>query len=302
MINTFGDRMKEIENKSLMIHSIPPYLPFIIQVDGSNFSAFVNGFKTNEPFSLLFIITMIYTAVDVIKKFDAQTARIHSDEISFIFKPMCTKQEYDENPLKYCHKYSGRVLKLISLISSACSVSFNKNLNDLIIKYNYYNKFSAKFIEIIKSSTQIFDGRHLVFDLENTYELINHQIWRQKDCNRNAISTYAQKYLSKKNIIGLNSIQMIEKLLELNFNYNLVPEFIKSGIFVKKIQIENINELEKHTRNKFIIFNKKLKCNFEDYQLLIDKYVNINQIDNYKYFNDIENINLDLLNVQTLFL
>lgn len=82
---------------------------------------------------------------------------------------MCTKEEYEKGDKiiknKY-HLFKGRIQKLCSVVASYCSVSFYKNFNGLFDE----NKIPH------------FDCRVLVFNEDKKYEIVNHMIWRKKDC------------------------------------------------------------------------------------------------------------------------
>jgi hypothetical protein len=45
----------------------------------------------------------------------------------------------------------------------------------------------------------IFDGRILIFENDETSEIMNHMIWRSVyDCSRNTISSYARYIIKSK--------------------------------------------------------------------------------------------------------
>ena len=153
-----GDRMKQYESE--MDLRIKPYESFVIRLDGRSFSKFTKGFS--KPFDINFIKVMSMTMGDLVKKFEAQTGYTHSDEITLIFAPRCSKEEFDlldnlvdnlinnsTNNSTQCakiqpvesvqqnqqnqytqakiissHPFDGRVQKLLSLTSSYCSVNY----------------------------------------------------------------------------------------------------------------------------------------------------------------------------------
>lgn len=270
-----GDRMKKYEAD--MDYRILPCESFIVRLDGRSFSKFTKKFS--KPFDIVFVKAMCKTTVDLVEEFDVQTGYTHSDEITLIFDSKCSKQEYesflsgviDKKDLRI-HLFDGRIQKILTLLSSFCSVRFNYHLDKLIEPIE--NKYEAEFVELIKSHRQMFDARILKFNESLKYEILNHQIWRSiHDCERNAIQTYAHTYFGPKKIMGKNCYEMIKMLEEKNVFWNTnIPMFIKHGIYCKKILVEKEIGGNKVLRSEYIC--KQLKINFSDDNLniLIDKY------------------------------
>lgn len=294
---TLGDRMKKYENVVDSKIIIIPSESFIIRLDGRSFSKFTKKFI--KPFDLVFVKAMCLTMRDLVQEFEAQTGYTHSDEITLIFDAKCTEleefeylekkinnEEQENNKQKKVnklpiHMFGGRIQKILSLVSSFCSVRFNFHLSNLIepIKFNY----DEKFVELIKSHKQMFDGRIIIFKESLKHEILNHQIWRSiHDCERNAISTYAYTYFGPKKIKNKTCKDMIQMLMdEKNLNWDTdVALFIKHGVYCKKNLIEKeiggINVM----RSDYIF--KELKVNFSSSNLimLFSKYWNGNVVEN----------------------
>lgn len=294
-----GDRIKQYENFIDYKLIIKPTDSYVVRLDGRCFSKFTKKFY--KPFDIVFIKTMCLTMRDLVKEFDAQTGYTHSDEITLIFCAKCTEEEKKEleetkkDDKIQQHMFRGRIQKILSLISSYCSVRFNYNLNNLIktIKTNY----DSKFVELIGSYSQMFDGRIMIFNQELKYEILNHQIWRSiLDCERNAISTYAHTFFGPKKILNKSGKEMIQIMKqEKNFDWNdltQVPIFIKHGIYCKKNLIEKEVDGQKILRSEYIF--KQFKINFSEsnLNLLLSKYWNDeNLISNDK----LAEIDLDLI-------
>lgn len=291
--DSLGSRIKNYESKH--VHKIGPTVPFVIRLDGSNFSVFCEDFI--KPFDLLFIKVMNLTSKDLLLRFFAQTSYTHSDEISLIFNRACSKEDHvsyllaiaenEKNDVpdkikmifnKNCsaeqfnkfqndkveptiseHLFSGRVEKLLSLTAAYTSVRFNYHLNNLIIENkNHYNQL---FIEKIQNQSQIFDARMITFD--DDYEIANHQYWRSVlDCERNAISTYARQYFTYDELFKKNAFAMKQMLRTKGIEWLDVPEYIKHGIYCKKEKQE-------------IIINNDIDSNINDSNSNISK-LNIN--------------------------
>lgn len=270
-----GDRMKKYEAQTDF--KILPYEAFIVRLDGRSFSKFTKKFI--KPFDIVFIKAMCKTMIDLVKEFDVQTGYTHSDEITLIFNSKCTTVEYDtylsglinKNEIKI-HIFDGRIQKILSLLSSFCSVRFNYHLDKLIEPIQ--EKYDLNFIEQIKSPKQMFDARILKFNETLKYEILNHQIWRSiHDCERNAISTYAYTHFGPKKIMGKNSSEMIKMLEENNiFWEHNVPMFIKHGIYCKKIFVEKEIGQNIVLRSEFICKQFKINFSNSNLDLLLNKY------------------------------
>jgi tRNA(His) guanylyltransferase len=270
-----SDRMKQYEAE--MDFRIKPCEAFLVRLDGRAFSKFTKKFI--KPFDIVFVKAMCKTLVDLVKEFDVQTGYTHSDEITLIFDSKCSNDQYkstldgtiDKKDIRI-HMFDGRVQKILTLLSSFCSVRFNYHLDWLIDLVA--DKYDDKFVELIKSHSQIFDARILKFDNVIRYEILNHQIWRSiHDCERNAISTYAYTYFGHKKINKMNCSQMIKLLEEKNIFWSKdIPLFIKHGIYCKKILVEKEIGENKVLRSEFVC--KQLKINFshDNLSMLLDKY------------------------------
>lgn len=270
-----GDRMKKYEAD--MDYRILPCESFIVRLDGRSFSKFTKKFT--KPFDIVFVKAMCKTMADLVEEFDVQTGYTHSDEITLIFNSKCSKEDYEsylseqvEKKDIKIHIFDGRIQKILTLLSSFCSVRFNYHLDKLIEPI--VDKYDLGFVELIKSHKQMFDARILKFNELNKYEILNHQIWRSiHDCERNAISTYAYTHFGPKKIMNKNCANMIKMLEEKNvFWQNDVPMFIKHGIYCKKILVEKEIGENKVLRSEYIC--KQFKINFSDDNLnmLTDKY------------------------------
>lgn len=295
---TLSDRMKRYEHEIDGNLKIFPYESFIVKLDGRSFSKFTKKFY--KPFDVVFIKAMCKTMIDLVKEFDVQTGYTHSDEITLIFDSKCSKLEYnniladDEGKTHIKnHMFNGRIQKILTLISSFCSVRFNYHLDKLIepIADNY----DELLIAVIKLHYQMFDARILKFDENNKYEILNHQIWRSIfDCERNAISTYAYTYFGPKKIMNKNSTEMIEMLQKKNISWTYdVPTFIKHGIYCKKILVEHQIGENKITRSDYVC--KELKINFsnDNLNMLFEKYW-----DNCNDKLDIDNLTIFIIKIQ----
>lgn len=283
-----GDRMKKFESMVDNQIMIKPCESFIIRLDGRSFSKFTKKF--HKPFDIVFVKAMSLTTLDLVKQFDAQTGYTHSDEITLIFNSKCCEDEYleylekqsknlltkDDKALPI-HMFNGRIQKILSLVSSYCSVRFNYHLVKLIEPIKEY--YDVKFVETIESMNAMFDGRILIFQEENKYEILNHQIWRSiHDCSRNAVQTYAYTYFGPQKIMNKDTKQMIQMMLdekELAWDdLSQVPTFIKHGLYCKKIMVNKVIDGNPALRAEYIFKQYKINFSQENLDILLAKYWN----------------------------
>ena len=256
---SLGTRMKQSEQEYR--HTIPNDHYYIVSLDGKNFSKYTKPFKKYQLFCFPFISAMVTTTNDILNKFGARTGYTHSDEITLIF-PKC-----EENQTHYCN---GRIQKICSLMASYCSVRFNLNMFHEINEYNkdYDNKI------YVDNPDAIFDARILSFSEDKSYEILNHMIWRSvHDCERNAISGYAQHYFSHKTLNNKNGTDMIKMLKGKGIDWEKdIPLYIKHGVYSKKIQYETTIFVEFMQSEQLVIRNKiENKCFkiYNDDQILL---------------------------------
>lgn len=199
---------------------------FIIRLDGRCFSKFTKRFKTKEsPFDPKFAKAMIWTMLDLVKKFGAKTGYTHSDEISLIFTP-----DYNEYRKTFGYQFNGRIQKLLSLMASFCSVRFAYHFAKIL---NINPNSDEKLYDLILE--QMFDARIICFYPLDLHEIVNHMIWRSiHDCSRNCISTYTRNYFSAKQMHGKRFEQMVEMLKSVGVNWETdVPMWQKYGVYWK---------------------------------------------------------------------
>ena len=271
---TLGDRMKKLEAKYEM--RILPTVPFILRLDGKNFSTFTRGFK--RPFDYNFVIAMVKTMNDLLVKYNATTGYTHSDEISLIFPAACTKEEYDVDPEKVKHMYDGRVIKICTVVAGYCSTRFSYHIANIIGEVK--GEYKDKFVDKIFNCETCFDCRILSFD-DNMDDIVNHMIWRsRRDCYRNCVSTYAQHHFNSKQIHGCNGNVMIKMLKEKDICWETdVPSFLKYGIYAKKNLFEkecvNVKTGEKvlAIRTGVNNFNFEIYYDVNILEILLAKYM-----------------------------
>ena len=283
--NDLSGRMKKYEKT--LDTNIPPYMPYIVRLDGVSFSKFTTGLR--RPFDNNFTSAMIKTMNDMVDKFSAKTGYTHSDEITLVFDKICTVDDYNNGVYLSVHPFNGRLQKLCSIYASYCSVRFNHHFEKLINLNKHFYK--QNMIDKVDGHTATFDARIIIFsdigdvNLEDididfqSREIVNHMIWRSiRDCHRNAVFTYCSKYFSHTELDHKNSDELITMLKEKhNIDWKKdVPIFLKHGVYGKResyIKETTIDDqIIQSTRQR--ITNKSFIVTYSDemYKLLMNKH------------------------------
>lgn len=307
-----GDRMKYYEELCLSQDYVPANYPFILRLDGRSFSSYTQQFKKmaedyyDVPYSPEFKRAMIMTANDLLHEFGASTVYTHSDEISLVFFPVSLESK---------HLFDGRVNKLLSVVPSYASIRFVNYIENEMTLLNKAIESKQKKTQKIESKSCIvesdynheqilcnpkqhekvptFDGRLIMFPLDKTYEIVNHMMWRcKRDCIRNFVSMFAEKYIGKKAILNMNNDERVAKLVENGFlgfdpeNEN-VDFSMKYGVFMKKTKRNN-NCSQRNSENKklstrFYVF-RTFKFSMEMQEFLTNgkDYESLTESDNFK--------------------
>lgn len=235
--DALGDRMKEYyENRSKSY--LTRRTPVIIRIDGCHFHSFCRGLR--KPYDPTFIKAMQLTTKDLCESIQGcKIGYVESDEISLLLT------DYDTFQTDAWFDYS--VQKICSVAASMTAMYFNRNWSKLVEEFyeknvednwhededeRYYNNVLKKKVEL----GGYFDAR--AFNLPES-EIVNYFIWRQNDATRNSIQGLAQANFSQKQLQGLNSSQLQDKLHEeKNINWNDCSVVEKRGTCVKRNVIE----------------------------------------------------------------
>lgn len=157
---------------------------------------------------------MILTAKKVLLEYNAVFSYAQSDEITLLFKKDKVWQ----------YIYNWRIFKLISLIASYTSISFNEILKEEVKKYGRKKNKNKKLYELYKSKIwkAYFDAK--VFGINSIDEIAKILSCRIKDARKNYISTFVHYNVKspKKEIFWLNNKEKIKYLKE---KYNIDAEY-----------------------------------------------------------------------------
>lgn len=225
--DSLGDRMKGYENISRFY--LTRRTPVIIRVDGKAFHTFTRGLK--RPFDDILMSVMQETAKYLCKNISGcKLAYVQSDEISLLitdYDTIDTQAWFDNN-----------LQKIVSVSASLATLAFNNFWStavDCEIKAANTAPFTSdenSYITTIsdKRFKATFDSRAFIIPKD---EVCNYFIWRQQDATRNSIQSLAQANFPHKELNGLNSSKLQDKLmLEKSINWNDLSVPCKRGVCV----------------------------------------------------------------------
>lgn len=204
----FGNRMKSYEFTETS-RKADKLLPIVVRLDGRSFSKFTKGM--NRPYDMGMTLCMQATTRYLVEQTSAKLGYTQSDEITLLY--------WNDKP-NSDYMFNGKFFKLTSILASMATLKFNQELLFEHPEYRYKNP--------------IFDCR--VFQVPNLVEAINAVAWRQQDAIKNSISMAAQSVYSHKDLLGKDSKQKKEMLLDKNIDWNKYPEFFKSGTFYTAVK------------------------------------------------------------------
>lgn len=225
-----GERMKEYEMQSRT--RLLRRTPVIIRIDGKAFHTFTKGL--DKPFDRIFMIIMQNTMKYLCENIQGCVlGYTQSDEITLVL--------IDYQNLDSMAWFDNQVQKIVSVSSSLATLVFNKEVSGFVdelfknLELNFEswtNEEYKKNADIIKRwqykpFKATFDSR--AFNLPKE-EVCNNLIWRQQDATRNSINSLAQSLFSHKELQGVNSKDLQNKMLtEKDVNWNDLPTTFKRG-------------------------------------------------------------------------
>lgn len=234
---SLGERMKTYEKNSLKVVNIEPWNCFLVRLDGCSFSTKLKTLKTacgkkKSFYSTEFHDAMKQTASDILfSDWRPSTVYSHSDEITILIAAVCTKEEYDAEPTKFCHLYRGRVTKILSLLASFTSIRFNFHFNNFLLESK--PEFAAKYFS--SGPCFSFDARIITFESELSYEFVNHMVWRSKhDCYRNFVGMIYDRMFPHTHIFSLNTLKRKERLKTIDIDIESFDVTMKYGMYLKR--------------------------------------------------------------------
>ena len=227
---TLGERMKEYEFQSRT--RLLRRTPVIIRLDGCHFHTWTRGLDRPYDKELMEIMqkTMLALCTQIQGCVLGYT---QSDEITLVL--------VDYKRLESMAWYDNQVQKMCSVAASIATNAFNEALQDVIeglyieAQWAKQNSWDEEEMNCISKAQLLetkrykanFDAR--AFNLPKE-EVVNNLIWRQQDCTRNSINLLAQSLYSHKELQGINSKDLQNKMLvEKNVNWNNERTDFKRG-------------------------------------------------------------------------
>ncbi len=197
-------------------YQLPRRTYTIVRIDGKAFHTFTRGCA--KPFDYPLMERLDAAAAETCKEMQGcRCAYGQSDEYSFLLTDFST--------IHTAAWFDGNIQKIVSVAAST-------------------------FTEAFAAKCGRFDAR--VFTIPDPVEVCNYFIWRQQDATRNAISMVGFSEFSPKQMHGLNTDQVQEKLFqERGINFNDFPARAKRGRVVRK---ETYTE-EEAERSRWMVDN-----------------------------------------------
>lgn len=195
--DALGDRMKgQYEDRTR--YMLPRRTFTILRADGKAFHTFTR--HCAKPHDVRLADAMNAAAVKLCEGAQGSCfAYVQSDEISVVLQDFAT--------ITTDAWYDGNLQKMVSVGASLVTAGFNRAYG---------------------SEDALFDCR--AFTIPDPVEVENYFIWRQQDAVRNSIQGLAQAHFSHKELHGLSTSALQEKLFqERGINWNDTPVDQKRG-------------------------------------------------------------------------
>lgn len=241
------NRMKRYEavSKNYLMRKTP----VIMRLDGKAFHSFTRGFS--KPFDDILIETMQETMRYLCENIQGCVlGYTQSDEITLV---LCDYQKIDTDAW-----FGYNVQKVVSVAASMAAMKFNQLFSEEVEKTSIDIDFYMAVNQCDNESTEkkelesykialersarngaIFDARAFNIPIE---EVNNCLIWRQQDAIRNSIQSLAQSLYSHKELMGINTKALQDKMLtEKGINWNDLLTEQKWGSCCVKTIIKNPN-------------------------------------------------------------
>jgi tRNA(His) guanylyltransferase len=214
-----GDRMKLFEKASERY--LVRRIPVLLRLDGCHFHTWTRGLE--RPFCEKLRMCMEYAAYKVCSEISgARFAYTQSDEISIL---IVDYQELNTEPW-----FSYRGNKVESVAASICTAGFNTAALAYLQDH------------VCKKGLAIFDARAFNVPKE---DVLSAFLWRQRDCEKNSVSSLAQAHFSHKELHEKNSSDKQDMLmLHKGVNWDEVPTQYKRGSALYRVRVVSPNPVD----------------------------------------------------------
>lgn len=216
---SLGDRMKGFEH--INERYLTPRIPLCLRIDGRAFHSWTRGLE--RPFDENLKKCMVYATYKLCKNLSGCVfGYTQSDEISLVL--IDYQNENTEGWFKY------RSNKMESVSASIATAAFAEASLKYLPEHTMRKGFAT------------FDSRAWSLPVG---EVCNMFLWRQRDCEKNSVSSLAQAHFSHKQLHGKNGSDMQDMLmLEKNINWNDVPTYNKRGVALFRATYEKPNPVD----------------------------------------------------------
>lgn len=224
--DNLGDRMKEnYENRAKT--QLLRRTPVIIRLDGKAFHTFTRGFK--KPFDDILTEAMQQTMLTLCKEIQGCVlGYTQSDEITLVLT--------DYKNLETAAWFDYDIQKICSVSSSIATLAFDRHFQKILMDKKIPLE-DPHFRAWAKGA--FFDSRCFNIPRE---EVTNCILWRQQDATRNSINSVGQANFSHKELQGLSTDQVQDKLFkEKGINWNDLPTHLKRGSCCVKKELDGID-------------------------------------------------------------
>ena len=221
------ERMKQYEAVSQTY--LMRRTPVIIRLDGVAFHTFTKNF--DKPLDEVLSTAMKGTTLYLVNNIQGCVlGYTQSDEISLVL------QDYKKLDTDAWFGYN--VQKLVSVSAKMATAELNRLFNRYIAILP--GETSGRYHEAIMENIG-FDSRCWNLPFE---EVNNYLIDRQQDAERNSINLLAQQYYSQKELDGIKSNELQNKLFsEQGVNWNDLPDYQKRGYLALPKNDPNLKDL-----------------------------------------------------------
>jgi tRNA(His) 5'-end guanylyltransferase len=203
-----GDWCKWLE-KNFSPEVMIPTLPVIIRIDGNNFHNWTKGLK--RPFDENLNGLMVDLTKFLTEETNAVIGYTQSDEITLVL--------YSDDKKSSIYN-DGKKQKILSKLTGKCVSYFNERRKDYLPEHNKVANFDCR-----------------IYQTPTLHDACLQLLWRENDATKNSISMVAQSLFPHKELQGLHSGQLQDKMMiEKGVNWNNLESKYKRGSYVKRVK------------------------------------------------------------------
>jgi len=104
---------------------VRPWQSYLVRSDGWKAGQYTEQYPFNKPYDARFMDGMMLVGGVILFRFNASIVYVCSDEATWVFPAVCTREQYDADPCRYNHFFGGRATKICTLIASTAGALFS---------------------------------------------------------------------------------------------------------------------------------------------------------------------------------